>query len=154
GPLPRGSDVLVADDAYRLALRPYRDVEHGGDAERLQVARGEFRRRGVVLCVVRHHRPVLQHGGEIRWVVRAGNAPAGEIVLRPAAGSRVKQLAGDRRAGRLEAPEAHALDVERAGVRGEDRGDRVHAARLVERGELEQHVAVAPDLLGALVDAA
>src|SRR4029079_9699745 len=54
----------------------------------------------------------------------------------------------------LEAPEAHALDIESSGVRCKDGGERARAVRLVERGQLEADGAIATALLGALADAA
>ena len=79
--LPR---VLVTDDARHLAPQEHRGVEHRGDAQRLEVGRGEFAGAFVGQGVVGADRPFLLQRLEIARHIGRPDARAGRVpVLRP-----------------------------------------------------------------------
>src|SRR5690606_29613083 len=104
--------VLVADDAHDAALAPDGHVQHGDDAERLEVAGGELAGARVRARILGDDHAQLAQRPEVAGVGGRLEAHAAAV----AAAAALVEAAADDGAGVVgEEPDADALDAHRFG---------------------------------------
>ena len=107
-PLPPRSDMLVAQDSAELALHPYGDVEHRGDpATRAVVPQAASARIAEDVFDIQHAR----FPERLEVVGNPRRLQGGAVLERSAAGDETR-VAAQARSMLMEAPEAHALDMD------------------------------------------
>ena len=141
-PRARPAHVLDAHHAERPIFLPERHVEHRADAVRRQVQLAELARPRIGVRVGRRDDPIVSHRAEICRHVALVEPLAGRVL----AGRALEQVvAAKRRAVVLEAPGAHARDLERARARLEDHVQPIghrHRDAGLPRGQLGQRLAL------------
>src|SRR5262249_32011567 len=114
-PGPRSADVLVAEDADRLAAQPDGSVEQRADLARGQV-RAQIARPLIVGRVLNHEYRGLPDRLEVPRDLAAAKL---EAAVEGSDALVIAELANDR-GGKAEAPVAHALDAQQVAVDPED----------------------------------
>lgn len=137
-PSARRADVLVADDADHPAADADGSVEHGGDAQRLEVAGRELPGLGIGPGVVGRERPLRFESLKVGRIGRRRQLQPPRMAI---LAELVEGGAADRRPAGVVQPDARALDAQGLGRGARDpvEGRFEILVRRRAPGELDEH---------------